>query len=152
LYGPGGKNFVTTILRLLAERDELKVVADQRGRPTSTSTLADALLRLAATDAGGVVHVADDAGLRGIAWHDFALAIRAGAVERGLPVKAHTIHAIPTSAYPTPAQRPAWSVLDTTRCAQLTGAALPSWEQTLGAYLDVIVAERARPPVEPSVR
>jgi len=138
LYGPGGKNFVTTMLKLMAERDELKVVADQRGRPTSTATLAAALLALADTDAGGVVHVADEAGPRGIAWHDFAVAIRAGALARGLPVKAHAIHAIPTSAYPTPAKRPAWSVLDTTRYTALTGAALPSWEQTLGAYLDVV--------------
>jgi dTDP-4-dehydrorhamnose reductase len=138
LYGPGGKNFVTTMLKLMAERDELKVVADQRGRPTSTSTLADALLRLLEVDAGGVAHVADEAGPRGISWHDFAVAIRAGALARGLPVKAQAIHAIPSSAYPTPAKRPAWSVLDTTRYTQLTGASLPSWEHTLGSYLDVV--------------
>jgi dTDP-4-dehydrorhamnose reductase len=136
LYGPGGKNFVTTMLKLMAERDELKVVADQRGRPTSTSTLTDALLRLLDIDDGGIVHVADEAGARGISWHDFAVAIRAGAIARGLLVKAHTIHAIPTSAYPTPAKRPAWSVLDTTRYTRLTGTSLPSWEQTLGGYLD----------------
>jgi dTDP-4-dehydrorhamnose reductase len=145
LYGPGGKNFVTTMLKLMAERDELKVVADQRGRPTSTTTLADALLRLLDVDAGGIVHVADDAGPRGISWHDFAVAIRAGALARGLPVKAHTIHAIPTSAYPTPAVRPAWSVLDTGRYTQLTGTSLPSWDQTLGRYLDQIVASTTGP-------
>jgi dTDP-4-dehydrorhamnose reductase len=142
LYGPGGKNFVTTMLKLMAERDELRVVADQRGRPTSTTTLADALLRLLDVDAGGVVHVADEAGARGISWHDFATAIRAGAVARGLPVKAQVIHAIPSSAYPTPAKRPAWSVLDTTRYEQLTGDALPPWQQTLGSYLDVVAAPR----------
>jgi len=146
LYGPGGKNFVTTMLKLMAERDELKVVADQRGRPTSTATLADALLRLLDQEAGGVAHVADEAGARGISWHDFATAIRAGALARGLPVKAHTIHAIPTSAYPTPAKRPAWSVLDTTRYTRLTGASLPSWEQTLGAYLDVLSTSTSTAP------
>jgi dTDP-4-dehydrorhamnose reductase len=51
-------------------------------------------------------------------------------------VKAHTIHAIPTSAYPTPARRPAWSVLDTARYTAWTGQPLPSWETTLGAYVD----------------
>jgi dTDP-4-dehydrorhamnose reductase len=138
LYGPAGKNFVTTMLKLMAERDELKVVADQRGRPTATSTLATALLALAGTKAGGVVHVADEAGPRGISWHDFAVAIRDGARQRGLPIRAHTIHAIPTSAYPTPARRPAWSVLDTTRYTAVTGKALPSWSSTLAAYLDAL--------------
>jgi dTDP-4-dehydrorhamnose reductase len=136
LYGPGGRNFVTTMLKLMADREELRVVADQRGRPTSTATLADALLRLIDADARGVFHVADDAGPRGISWHDFAVAIRAGALARGWPIKAHTIQAIPTSAWPTPAKRPAWSVLDTTRYTALTGHSLPAWEQTLGSYLD----------------
>ncbi len=140
LYGPGGKNFVTTMLRLLAERDELAVVADQRGRPTATSTLAGALLCLLPVADGGIVHVADEAGPRGISWHDFATAIRAGALRRGFPVKAQTIRAIPTSAYPTPARRPAWSVFDTTRYTGLTGQTLPSWEHTLAAYLDEVIA------------
>jgi dTDP-4-dehydrorhamnose reductase len=138
LYGPGGKNFVTTMLKLMAERDELGVVADQRGRPTSTTTLADALMRLLDVDAGGIAHVADEAGPRGISWHEFAVAIRAGALARGLPVKTQAIHAILSSAYPTPAKRPAWSVLDTTRYTQLTDASLPSWEHTLASYLDVV--------------
>jgi dTDP-4-dehydrorhamnose reductase len=141
LYGPGGKNFVTTILRLLAERDELAVVADQRGRPTSTSTLAESLLTLLPLDAQGVVHVADDAGPRGISWHDFASAIRTGALARGLPVKAQDIKPISTSAFPTKAQRPAWSVLDTARYTRMTGRTLPDWQTTLGRYLDDVAGE-----------
>ena len=136
LYGPGSKNFVLTMLKLMAEREQLKVVADQRGRPTSTQTLAQRLWALAALDASGIVHVADDAGPRGISWHDFAVAIHAGAKQRGLPLKCTSVEAIPTSAYPTPAARPAWSVFDCARCEQLTGP-LPSFASTLDAFLDL---------------
>ncbi len=136
LYGPGGKNFVLTMLKLMAEREQLKVVADQRGRPTSTSTLAQRLWLLAALDATGIVHVADATGPQGISWHDFAVAIHAGASARGLPLQAKSIEAIATSAYPTPAVRPAWSVLDCSRCETLTGP-LPSWTTTLEAFLDL---------------
>ena len=136
LYGPGGKNFVATMLKLMAEREQLKVVADQRGRPTSTSTLAERLWRLLSLDTRGIVHVADATGPTGVSWHEFATAIWTGAKARGLPMKATAIEAIATSAYPTPAARPAWSVLDCSRCETLTGV-LPSWTTTLDAYLDM---------------
>jgi len=138
LYGPTHKNFVLTMLKLMAERDALRVVGDQRGRPTSTATLSHALLRLAGVEATGVVHVADETGPHGISWHDFAVAIREGALARGLPVKATVVEAIPTSAYPTPARRPAWSVFSTERYRRLTGEALPDWKQRLGEVLDVV--------------
>jgi dTDP-4-dehydrorhamnose reductase len=138
LYGPTHKNFVLTMLKLMAERDALRVVGDQRGRPTATSTLSHALLRLADVGASGVVHVADETGPQGISWHEFAVAIREGALARGLPVKAGVVEAIPTSAYPTPARRPAWSVFSTARYERLTGEALPDWKQRLGEVLDVV--------------
>lgn len=138
LYGPDHKNFVLTMLRLMAERELLRVVADQRGRPTSTATLSHALLRLVEVGATGVVHVADDAGASGISWHDFAVAIREEAVLRGLPVTATTIEPIETAAYPTPARRPAWSVLDTGRYGRLTGEPLPDWRSRLKETLDVV--------------
>ena len=136
LYGPGGKNFVLTMLKLMSQREQLKVVADQRGRPTSTSTLADRLWKFSALEATGIVHVADAAGPTGISWHEFAVAIHAGAQRRGLPIKTTHIEAIPTTAYPTPAVRPAWSVLDCSRCESLTGP-LPTWTTTLDAFLDL---------------
>jgi dTDP-4-dehydrorhamnose reductase len=138
LYGPTHKNFVLTMLRLMAERDALRVVGDQRGRPTSTATLSHAVLRLADIGAAGIVHVADEAGPDGISWHDFAVAIREGALARGLPVKAAVVESIPTSAYPTPARRPAWSVFSTARYRTLTGEALPDWKQRLSEVLDVV--------------
>ena len=140
LYAASHKNFVLTMLRLMAEREQLRVVADQRGRPTSVATLSAALLKLLEVGATGVVHVADDAGPTGISWHDFAVASREGALARGLPMKTTAIEAIPTSAYPTPAARPAWSVFDTAKYTRLTGQPLPPWQTRLGEVLDVLAA------------
>jgi dTDP-4-dehydrorhamnose reductase len=145
LYGPTHKNFVRTMLTLMADREQLRVVADQRGRPTSTSTLSTAILSLLAADARGVVHVADatadDAGAdRGISWHDFASAIADEGRAAGLPLRVNAIEAIPSAAYPTPARRPAWSVFDTSRYSALTGRALPTWQGTLKAVVAAIAA------------
>ncbi len=140
LYAATHKNFVRTMLMLMADREHLRVVSDQRGRPTSTTTLSDAILRLVDVDARGVVHVADETGAEGISWHDFAVAIREDAAARGLPMKVQGVEAIATAAYPTPAARPAWSVFSTARYRELTGEALPPWRQSLGLVLDAIVA------------
>jgi len=139
LYGPSHKNFVLTMLKLMSERDQLRVVNDQRGRPTSTATLSEALLALARAQATGVVHVADVvADPRGISWFDFACAIREGAVARGLPMKVAAVEPIPTSSYPTPAKRPAYSVLDTSRYTSLTGQTLKPWDARLADVLDIV--------------
>lgn len=130
LFGPVGKNFLLTMLKLMAERDQLRVVNDQHGRPTSTSTLAAALLELAATDAAGITHCANAGATT---WHGFASAIFAEAQARKLPLKVKAVEAIPTSAYPTPAVRPQWSVLDTTRTEKLLGRPLPPWQDALAA-------------------
>lgn len=140
LYGPTHKNFVLTMLRLMADRELLRVVADQRGRPTSTATLSHGILKLIDAGAAGVVHVADETGPAGVSWHELAIAILDGARARGLPLKATTVEAIPTSAYPTPAQRPAWSVFDTARYTALTGEALPDWRTRLHETLDVVAS------------
>ncbi|HEY1099994.1 MAG TPA: dTDP-4-dehydrorhamnose reductase, partial [Myxococcota bacterium] len=93
LYAATHKNFVRTMLALMADREQLRVVADQFGRPTSTTTLSQAILALLDVGARGIVHVADDTGDAGISWHDFAVAIRAGAVERGLPMRVQQVEA-----------------------------------------------------------
>ena len=136
LYAATHKNFVRTMLTLMADRDQLRVVSDQRGRPTSTTTLSHAILRLLEVKARGVVHVADETGPEGISWHDFAVAIREDATARGLPMKVQGVEAIPTAAYPTPAARPAWSVFATDRYRALTGEPLPPWRAALGRVLD----------------
>jgi dTDP-4-dehydrorhamnose reductase len=109
VYGPVGHNFMLTMLRLLQEREELRVVSDQVGTPTSTRSIAGAVYHLLAENsgAGSTLHWTD----AGVAsWYDFASVIRAQLIQQGSESVAN-IHPIPTSAYPTPAQRPSYSVL-----------------------------------------
>jgi dTDP-4-dehydrorhamnose reductase len=115
VYSSTGANFVKTMLRLGAERQELRVVADQFGRPTHAGGLARALLRcLVAADAGarGTFHYA---GNRAMTWHAFAESVFAVAVKHGR--KAPVVLPIASKDYPTPARRPTNSRLD---CARIT--------------------------------
>lgn len=109
VYSQFGRNFLKTMLRLMAEKDSLSVVDDQIGTPTSTWGLArciDAALQHKAT---GILHWSD----AGVAsWYDFAVAIQDEALAAGLLNRAIPVKAIPGTAYPTPAKRPSFSVLD----------------------------------------
>ncbi len=138
VYGASGKNFLVTIRRLAAERDELKIVNDQFGAPTWCRDLASATATLLA-------HVADadDATFNGIynlssegmtSWHDFAAAILADTHDPATARRA-TLIAIPTSDYPTPAQRPRNSVLTHDKVRHRFGIALPAWRASLKACL-----------------
>ena len=110
LYSPFNANFVKTMLRLMAEKDSLGVVADQRGAPTSTLSLAAAIFKaVEKSEVSGLYHWSDAAD---ISWHDFAVAIQESAIAAGLLEKAIPIKPIKTSDYPTPAVRPSYSVLD----------------------------------------
>lgn len=111
VYGPGGQNFVTTMLRLLAEREELRVVADQIGCPTHTTGLAKGLLALLEqnTGQGQILHHCD-AGAA--SWYDFAVAIRELAANLKPRQPWAQVTPIRTQDYPTPAKRPAYSLLD----------------------------------------
>lgn len=139
VYAAQGRNFVNTMLRLMAEREELGVVADQIGSPTSADDLADALWRLALGGAAGTFHYTNS----GVAsWYDFAVAIRDEAVGLGLlPETAARVKPIATAAYPTPARRPAYSVLDGTKAAAFLGAAAPHWRHALVTVLRQVAAE-----------
>ena len=121
LYGVGGGNFVETMLRLGGERDELRVVADQVGCPTFTGHLARALLDLAARDDYGIHHVS---GGGACSWFEFAQAIVG---DRAAVVPCRT------EEFPRPAERPAYSVLESERGSP----ELPAWQDGLGAYLGV---------------
>lgn len=110
LYSSQGKNFLTTMLRLMAEREELGVVADQFGTPTSVISLAEAIWRFVAKpELQGIYHWTD----QGIAsWYEFACEIQRLALDMNLLDKKIPIRALTTQEYPTPAQRPAYSVLE----------------------------------------
>jgi len=132
VYGPTGANFLATMLRLMASRPEVGVVADQIGTPTSTLTLADALWDLARTDARGILHLTD----AGVAsWYDFATAIAEEAVAAGVLERAPRVAPIATIDYPTPAARPAFSVLDKSAAFTLLGRSAPHWRVALRAAL-----------------
>ena len=143
VYSARFANFLKTMLRLGAERAELGVVADQVGAPTTARGLAEVSAALLARhdllDAGrlGTFHCTHGGET---SWHGFAEAIFARAVEAGLLTQAPTVKAITTADYPTPARRPAYSVLDGSRLRSVHGLALPDWR--LG--LDSVIGELAQ--------
>ena len=131
VYGLRGRNFLLTIRRLAAERDELSVVADQIGVPNWCRTLAESTARIVGA---GLASAAERAGLYHLSstgqasWHDFARAIVGDAPR---PI----IRPIATADYPTPARRPAYGVLATTRFETTFGFALPDWRDALARCL-----------------
>lgn len=148
VYGPHGKNFLKTMLRLSAERDQLKVVADQWGAPTSSNAIATAVHQLLkvwqlnTSSQSGVYHFTNSGSTT---WHGFTCAIldayEAQATGLGLPalkVNANAVDAITTADYPTPAVRPQNSRLDQTKLNQTFGVVLPAWEQSLQEVMQQI--------------
>lgn len=134
VYAAKGNNFVATMLRLMRERPELRVVADQIGTPTHVPTLARTIWTLADGGHSGVFH-ATDAGVA--SWYDFAVAIHDEALAIGLLDKPVRVVPIRSEDYPTPARRPAYSVLDKTATWAVTGVA-PHWWAELRACLAAI--------------
>jgi dTDP-4-dehydrorhamnose reductase len=133
LYSPFNANFVKTMLRLMNERDSLSVVADQRGAPTSTASLALAIFKaIEKPEVNGIYHWSDAAD---ISWYDFAVAIQESAVKAGLLKKAIAINPIKTSDYPTPAARPAYSVLDCSQTETDLGLQQFDWRVQLDQVL-----------------
>lgn len=140
LYGPGGNNFVETILRLAGERDELRIIADQVGSPTYTADLADAIFRLhtIATKPQsmipspyGIYHFANEGSC---SWYEFACAIVEEGRKHGLPLKVREIYPISTEEYPLPATRPTNSVFDKAKYRAISGAPIPDWRESLHTY------------------
>ncbi len=128
LYGLGGRNFVEAIRRQIdGGAEELRVVADQQGCPTFCDDLAAAMLDLAESDAEGIVHVVNSGETT---WHGFACEV-ARLLGSSIPILP-----VGTEAYPRPAPRPAYSVLDTTRLRTLLGREMPSWQDALARYMD----------------
>ncbi len=132
VYEAGGANFVRTMIRLMMERDELRVVADQVGAPTWATGLARTIWALVERQATGTFHHCDD----GVAtWHEFAVAIAEEAQALGLIAKIPQIHAITSAEYPTPARRPAYSLLDCSKTRAFLGDAPVAWRDNLRLML-----------------
>jgi dTDP-4-dehydrorhamnose reductase len=143
VYGVGGKgNFVKTMLKLGAEREEIRVVADQVGSPTWTGDLASAIAQLLPQlnpEITGTYHYTNS----GVAsWYDFAVAIFEEAKPLGFPLKVQRIIPITTADYPTPARRPAYSVLYCGKIAAVLGTHPPHWRQALRQMLAEYRRER----------
>ena len=140
VFGEHGNNFVKTMLRLGAEREQLGVVADQIGSPTYTGDLAAVLIGAAQKMAASWSAELDNqlfhyGGTPSCSWHQFAEAIFTEAVAAGVLTKAPLVNAITTTDYPTPAQRPACSILPYQPLTQLLGLVEPQWRRGLVRYL-----------------
>jgi dTDP-4-dehydrorhamnose reductase len=147
VYAARGGNFAKTMLKLAAERETLKVIDDQVGAPTGAELLADvtahALRRLQAEPRlAGTYHCAAGGET---SWHGYARFVLelARAAGRTLKVAPEAVEAIPTSAYPTPAQRPLNSRLDTTKLQGAFGLHLPPWQQGVRRMLAEVLAPAA---------
>lgn len=134
LYGQYGGNFVGTMLRLFGERDEISVVSDQRGTPTYALELAKNIINLIKSDSElyGVYHYSDEGD---ISWYDFALEIYKIAKNIGLITRDIKIHPIPTDNYPTPAKRPAFSLLNKSKIKSNLKFNVVDWGKNLEHYL-----------------
>ena len=132
LYAVFGNNFVTTMLRLMGERERLGVVADQVGTPTWGRGLAEALWRMCRAQPKGICHWTD----AGVAsWYDFAVAIQEEGFGCGLLAREIPIRPITTAEYPTPARRPAYSVLDKSETWAALGITPSHWRVALRQML-----------------
>jgi dTDP-4-dehydrorhamnose reductase len=134
VYAATGRNFVLTMLRLMREKEQVNVVCDQIGSPTWAGGIAAAIWGLVDVNAGGGVYHWTDLGVA--SWYDFAVAIQDEALARGLLTRAIPIAPIPTTAYPTRAVRPAFSVLDTAATRDLIKAPARHWRHNLRIMLD----------------
>lgn len=130
VYASHSANFLRTMLRVGAERDVLRVVADQRGTPTPAALIAEVTAKILQHpgNLSGTWHLTAQGET---SWHGFAEAIFAEAVAQGKLARAPTVEAITTAEYPTPAQRPAYSHLDVARIQSDFGIVLPSWQDGL---------------------
>lgn len=127
LFGPGGKNFVDTIIKLAGEKDELRIVHDQIGCPTYAPHLARAILQLIETPRYGIYHITNQGTC---SWYEFAKAILETA---GIKVKKIT--PVTTAEFPRPAPRPAYSVLENHNLKANGFDLLPSYKEALREYL-----------------
>lgn len=134
VYDSTGRNFALTMLRLMREKPEVRVVADQIGTPTWATSIAHAIWGLIGVSAGPAIYHWTDLGIA--TWYDFAVAIQEEALARGLLDGAVPIVPIRTSDYPTPARRPTFSALDCESTRVVTALPAVHWRHQLRSMLD----------------
>jgi dTDP-4-dehydrorhamnose reductase len=124
VYSSFSKNFVKTMIRLMAEKQSIAVVADQIGCPTYAADIADAVIKIIVSNKNikGIYNYCNEAT---ISWYDFAIEINR------LIKSSCIVNAIPTSAYPLPANRPQYGVLDTSKIKSAVGIDIPFWKDSL---------------------
>ena len=129
VYSEFGKNFVKTMLRLMADKDQINVVSDQSGTPTYAADLAEAILYIISSQQWktGIYHFSNEGN---ITWYDFAVAIKelSGSSCKVIPIS--------TAEYPTPAKRPVYSVLDKTKIQQTFGISVKDWKISLAICIE----------------
>jgi len=132
VYSKYGANFVKTMLRLFSEKQEIGVINDQLGSPTNAIDLARVIANIISQDSleYGVFHYSNEGQCT---WYDFAMKIKE------LSDSSIHINAIPTSAYPTPAKRPAYSLLDKTKIKKTYHLEIPHWEESLKRELKTLI-------------
>ncbi|MGR5269849.1 dTDP-4-dehydrorhamnose reductase [Vibrio astriarenae] len=148
VYSANGNNFVKTMLRLMAEKEQLGIVYDQVGTPTWAKGLAKMIWQLVEgqgtrgkvqEEQAEVLHWTD----AGVAsWYDFAVAIQELAIEKGMLEKEIPVRPIPASAYPTPAKRPSFSVIDKTTAEQASGVQTVHWRKQLSKMMDELPQQK----------
>lgn len=141
LYGWDGKNFVYTMIRAMNSRESVKVVSDQRGTPTFCSDLADVIIKVTESDIPyGIYHVTDAGETT---WFDFAAEIKKQAEKHGYITNASCrVNPCTTSEYPTPAKRPAYSVLSKDKIQSALNIKLPEWQESLEKFLSSPLFDR----------
>lgn len=150
VYSVNGNNFVKTMLRLMAEKEQLGIVYDQVGTPTWAKGLATMIWALvgqspestqtSTSNEAQVLHWTD-AGV--CSWYDFAVAIQELAIEKSMLNNAIQVRPIPASAYPTPATRPSFSVIDKSTAEKISGINTNHWRQQLSEMMDELKESQA---------
>jgi len=133
VYSSFGNNFVKTMLRLMSERDSINVVSDQQGCPTYAADLAAAIMKIIESPvklSGSTIFNYSNVGA--INWYQFAEAVKE------LSKSNCIVHPIPAAQYPTPAKRPSYSVMDTTKIQQTFNLAIPQWKDSLVKCLQLL--------------
>jgi dTDP-4-dehydrorhamnose reductase len=135
LFGPQGNNFVSTMLRLMEEKDIIRVVSDQFGSPTYTKDLAQAVMSIVTSNVAhyGIYHYTNDGKTN---WYDFAREIYKGARKYGITDKEIEFVSIGTKDYPTPARRPKNTQLSKEKIKKVFGVEIRSWQDALHDYFN----------------